>query len=396
MVTVDNPFLSRYRADVGLGYDGVVRVSTSSTYATGVLLYDGRAILTAAHLFNHEQNLPTIRFETVEGIQTLNTLQIQTHPDLDISQANHDLALVWLTQTAPQSAERYALYRDTDEIGQPVTLVGYGNTGTGTTGAVNTGQYRLKARNQFDTEGSILKSALGSDMTWTPYPETQLIADFDDGQAQHDAIGLLLHINDLGMNSDEGIIAPGDSGGPAFIGEQLSGIASYVSSLNNQGLNPDIDSITNSSFGEIAAWQRISYYQQWIDQSLRAHYPDAPTRPEDVQTTVIEGNPTVPYAYFFLQFHGIRTAPDQILSVDYTTKDGSALAGLDYIKTQGRLNLYPGENQAVIPVEILNDTLPETDEFFYLSVFNPVGGHFPDGMIELTAMRTIIDNDNLY
>jgi hypothetical protein len=35
------------------------------------------------------------------------------------------------------------------------------------------------------------------------------------------------------------------------------------------------------------------------------------------------------------------------------------MAGSDYIAVSGKLNLYPGENQAVIPVEIVGDTVPE-------------------------------------
>lgn len=42
---------SRYRIYPGDGYDGVVRVSFGGYYGTGTLLFDGRAILTAAHLF---------------------------------------------------------------------------------------------------------------------------------------------------------------------------------------------------------------------------------------------------------------------------------------------------------------------------------------------------------
>ena len=34
------------------GYDGVVRGVVGNMYGTGVLLFDGKAVLTAAHLFN--------------------------------------------------------------------------------------------------------------------------------------------------------------------------------------------------------------------------------------------------------------------------------------------------------------------------------------------------------
>jgi hypothetical protein len=42
---------SRYRASTGEGYNGVVRAGVNGFYGTGALLYDGLAVLTAAHLF---------------------------------------------------------------------------------------------------------------------------------------------------------------------------------------------------------------------------------------------------------------------------------------------------------------------------------------------------------
>jgi len=55
--------------------------------------------------------------------------------------------------------------------------------------------------------------------------------------------------------------------------------------------------------------------------------------------------------------------------------------------------LYPNENQAVIPVEIIGDTSAEPNETFYLDVTNPVGGSFGDAVVKLTAMRTIVNDD---
>ena len=93
------------------------------------------------------------------------------------------------------------------------------------------------------------------------------------------------------------------------------------------------------------------------------------------------------------QFTGTRPDASQWLSVDYTTRNGTAQAGSDYLATSGKLVLYPGESQAVIDVEILGDTLPEPDETFYLDVNNPVGGSFGLGIVQLTAMRTIANDD---
>jgi hypothetical protein len=389
---------SRYRTYPGDGYDGVVRVSYAGYYGTGSLLFDGRAILTAAHLFEGRTGSTSVSFETQSGLQTLSANQVLLHPAYD-AQGNNDLAIVWLSSPAPTAARRYDIFRDDNEIGQAFTLAGYGRTGTGSTGATaSDGSYpvRLQALNQFDADAATLKSYLGSLMGWTPLAGTQLIADFDNGTSTNDALGRLMQRNDLGQGWSEGLIAQGDSGGPAFLQGQIAGVASYTASLSWGSTAPDIDTYANSSFGEIAAWQRVSYYQQWIDQSLRDRYPNAPTKPEEVKKEVTEGSGGTSYAYFLLQFTGVRSDPGQTLSVDYATRDGTALAGSDYIATQDTLKLYPGEDWAVIPVEIIGDTTPEPGEYFYLDVFNPIGGSFGAGVVQLTAVRTILDDDGWF
>ena len=386
---------SRYRTYPGEGYDGVVRVSFGGYYGTGAVLFDGRAILTVAHLFEGRTGSVSVTFETRNGMQTVSASKFLQHPGYD-AEGNNDLAIVWLSSSAPAAADRYNLYRDSNEIGQTFTFSGYGKTGTGSTGITGgdtSSPIRLKASNQFDADAATLKSYLGSAMTWTPLTGTQLIADLDSGSAANDALGRLINSNGLGLGLDEGFIAPGDSGGPAFLNGQIAGVASYTTSLSRGSVNPDIDSSDNSSFGEIAAWQRVSAYQQWIDLSLRANYPGAPAKPEEVKTEVTEGNTGASYTYFLLQFTGVRSNPEQNLSVDYVTRDGTALAGRDYIAVSGTLVLYPDESQAVIPVEIIGDTTPESKEFFYLDAFNPVGGSFGGEVVKLTAVRMIVDDD---
>jgi len=393
VTTTDYYTYPSYRTYPGDGYDGVVRVSFGGYYGTGILLFGGRAVLTAAHLFEGQTGTAEVTFQTSGGTQTLRATKILQHPDYD-AESNNDLAIVWLPVTAPVAADRYDIYRDSDEVGQVCTLSGYGQTGTGSTGATSTSNpVRLKAANRFDADAATLKAYLGYTMGWSPLAGTQLVADFDNGTSTNDALGQLMYRHDTGLGLDEGLIAPGDSGGPAFIKNKVAGVASYTASLSRGNIDPDIDGITNSSFGEIAAWQRVSAYQQWIDQSLRDNYPNTPTKPEEVKKEVVEGDSGTSYAYFLLQFTGVRSDPNEILSVDYITRDGTALHGSDYLTASGTLNLYPDENQAVIPVEIIGESRPEPSEYFYLDVFNPVGGSFGEGVAKLTAVRTIIDDD---
>ena len=390
---------TRNRALTGQGYDGVVMVSVGGYYGTGVLLYDGQAVLTAAHLFSHGSSLTTVQFQTTAGTESQTTSNVSVLSSYDAVNTNNDLAIVWLNGHAPLAANRYELYRSSDEIGQTLTMVGYGEPGTGTAGVSTTyaaAPIRQKANNTFDADAADLKTKLGSIVGWNPTPGTQLIADFDNGSTAQDALGRLIGKSGLGLGSNEGIITPGDSGGPAFLNGKVAGIASYITSLSQGTVHPDINTTANdSSYGEIGAWQRVSAYQQTLDQAIRAHYTNAPTTPAQVQTSVVEGNSGVTDAYFLLQFTGMRTDPTKILSVDYATRDGTATAGQDYIAVKGTLNIYPNETQAVIAVEIIGDKVVEPNETFYLDVTNPVGGSFGAGVVTLTGMRTIVNDDGV-
>ena len=399
VTTVTSYTDTRNRALVGEGFDGVVRLVVGNQYGTGVLLFDGTAVLTAAHLFHGVASSANVIFETSSGFQSIASSQVLVNPNYDTSNSNSDLALVWLSQDAPLAAQRYGIYRSSSEIGQTMTMVGYGVPGSGAAGALtsfNEAPVRLRANNQFDADSAALGPYFGDSGVWEATSGKQLVADFDNGLAQNDALGSLINKPGLGLGSLEGLISKGDSGGPAFIGNLVAGIASFTAHLSAAGIVPDVDNTGNSSFGEIAAWQRVSAFQQWIDQSLRVQYVQQPTRIEAVQKEVNEGASGTTPVYFWVQFNGYRSDPNQIVSVDYKTRSGTALAGQDFIATQGTLNIYPNENHALVLVEIIGDNLPEPDETFYLDVFNPIGASFASGLVQLTAVRTIVNDDGWY
>jgi len=399
VTTVNSYTEARHRALIGGGYDGVVRVVAGSFYGTGVLLYNGQAVLTAAHLFASESTSTSVVFETSYGTQTVQSKKVLINPDYNSTSSTNDLALVWLSGAAPITAERYELYRSEDEINKTFTLVGYGRPGTGSTGNASAPlnpPLRLQAKNQFDTDISSLLPFFSSTPAWASISNKQLVADFDDGTSARDALGLLARKTGLGLGTDEGLIAPGDSGGPAFIGNKVAGIASYTADLESTVSHPDIDKASNSSYGEVAVWERVSAYQQWVDQNLRAQSTNAPKTLAAVQKTVAEGNSGISYAYFWIQLHGPSLNDHAVLSVDYKTRDGTAKAGQDYIAVQGRLNLYSTEDYAFVAVEILGDYSPEPSETFELEISNPIGAVFENGQVVLTAVRTILNDDGIF
>ena len=399
VTTVTSYTEARNRALIGGGYDGVVRVVAGSFYGSGVLLYNGQAVLTAAHLFASESTATSVLFETNSGTQTVPSKKVLINPDYNRTSSTHDLALVWLSGAAPISAERYELYRSNDEINKTFTMVGYGRPGSGNTGDLSSPPnppLRLLAKNQFDTDISSLLPFFSSTPAWAAISNKQLVADFDNGASAHDALGLLALRTGLGLGLDEGLIAPGDSGGPAFIGNKIAGIATYTADLESTFHHPDIDKISNSSFGELGVWERVSAHQQWIDQNLRAQATNAPKTLAAVQKTVVEGNSGTTFAYFWIQLSGPALKDRDVLSVDYKTRDGTAKAGQDYIAVQGRLNLYSTEDHAVVAVEILGDYLPEPSETFELEISNPLGAAFQNGQVVLTAIRTILNDDGIF
>ena len=400
MVTTVNSYTeARNRALIGGGYDGVVRVVAGSFYGTGVLLYNGQAVLTAAHLFASESTSTSVVFETTYGTQTVQSKKVLINPDYNSTSSTNDLALVWLSGAAPITAERYELYPSEDEINKTFTMVGYGRPGTGSTGNASAPlnpPMRLQAKNEFDTDISSLLPFFSSTPAWASISNKQLVADFDDGTSARDALGLLARKTGLGLGSDEGLIAPGDSGGPAFIGNKVAGIASYTADLESTVSHPDIDKTSNSSFGEVAVWERVSAYQQWIDQNLRVQSINAPKTLSEVQKTVAEGNIGISYVYFWIQLNGPYPNDHAVLSVDYKTRDGTAKAGQDYIAVQGRLNLYAKESHAIVAVEILGDYSSEPSETFELEISNPIGAVFENGQAALTAVRTILNDDGIF
>ena len=384
----------RYRTTANDAYGGVVRVMVDGYYGTGSLLFGGQAVLTSAHIFNNTtSNKANV---LINGITYSASHTI--HQEYNVTNDNNDLALLWLEKAPPPQIQRYDIYRTSDEITKEFTMVGYGALGYGSVGAIyeNDKLVKLKAQNRFDADFADIKAALGGQMQWNPQKKTQLAADFDNGRSANDALGIILSQHDLGLGLDEGFIAAGDSGGPAFIDGKIAGVASYTARLSLTASPLDIDELNNSSFGEIASWQRVSYYQEWIDKSLREHYKDLPLTPADVKKSIQEGDAgAIDYVYFLLEFRGKRESVDGVLSVTYSTRDATAVSGEDYIATSGTVVLYEDENYAFIPVEIIGDNEQEEDEFFYLDVYNPIGGSFAEGIVKLTATRTILDNDTL-
>ena len=79
-------------------------------------------------------------------------------------------------------------------------------------------------------------------------------------------------------------------------------------------------------------------------------------------------------------------------SVRYAISDGTALQKSDYIMAFGTLNLAAGETSKSFEVLIVDDAYVEGDEFFFVTLSNPIGATLGTPN---PAMVTITDNDTV-
>jgi hypothetical protein len=80
------------------------------------------------------------------------------------------------------------------------------------------------------------------------------------------------------------------------------------------------------------------------------------------------------------------------LTVDFTTSDGSALAGSDYVTRSGTVTFDPGSTSKGILIRTVDDTTIELPESFNVTLSNPTGGVLGTSQ----ATGTILDNDTKF
>src|SRR4029078_9669146 len=100
----------------------------------------------------------------------------------------------------------------------------------------------------------------------------------------------------------------------------------------------------------------------------------APTPPKPALSvegaTIAEGNTgTTPVTFTIT----LTPRSRQPVTVEYTTRDGTAIAPGDYRGTRGRIELPPGIDSATVDVLVAGDTAEEPDETFSLVLKNPTG-----------------------
>ncbi|HKW77803.1 MAG TPA: IPT/TIG domain-containing protein [Candidatus Limnocylindria bacterium] len=105
---------------------------------------------------------------------------------------------------------------------------------------------------------------------------------------------------------------------------------------------------------------------------------------DDVSVT--EGDTGTKLAIFTVT---LSAASKSTVSVDYTTTDGTANAGSDYIAAAGTLTFAPGITVQTIDVVVIGDFFNEPNETFFVNLSNPANAVLGKAQ----GVGTIIDDD---
>jgi predicted extracellular nuclease len=102
--------------------------------------------------------------------------------------------------------------------------------------------------------------------------------------------------------------------------------------------------------------------------------------------TIVEGQSGVTYLSFTVS---LNIAAPGALSIDYSTANGTATAGLDYLAVSGTVSFAAGEQSKTILVPVVGDTNAEANETLTVNLSNPTGATLSDGQ----GIGTITNDD---
>lgn len=102
--------------------------------------------------------------------------------------------------------------------------------------------------------------------------------------------------------------------------------------------------------------------------------------------TVTEGDSGTVNMTFMVSLSMMST---QVITVDYATADGTAVAAADYTASSGTLTFNPGDLSKPVTVPVLGDTLDEQNETLFVDLSNAQNATIGDGQ----GQGTINDDD---
>jgi parallel beta-helix repeat protein len=129
-------------------------------------------------------------------------------------------------------------------------------------------------------------------------------------------------------------------------------------------------------------------------QSVLILVNDDVTSVSVADVAVVEGDAGSTPAVFVVRLSNPSSFP---ITYAYSTADGTATAGVDYLPTSGLLTFAPGETEKTVPVIVLGNLEQEGDETFFLQIF---AVEFGEGGPEIGPLLTrgtcvIVDDDEV-
>ncbi len=101
---------------------------------------------------------------------------------------------------------------------------------------------------------------------------------------------------------------------------------------------------------------------------------------------IAEGNQGTQTLTFTVSLSQFSLSP---VSVNFSTVNGTATAGIDFVAASGLLTFAPGTTTQAVTVIVNGDFRQEANETFFLQLTNPVGTAIGDG----SGVATIVDDD---
>lgn len=223
--------------------DDAEYLELANKYPTSVLLNapDGegvliapRWVLTAAHMakaLQDQQPVPRIPI----GGREYEIQRFYLHPDWRKGNPGSDIALLYLKRAVPEEIEPTPLYKEKDEGGKTVIVVGHGHGGKIGEKPLPRERWDKKKRAAINTIDRVSPRTLG------------------------------LKIKPLDEASDlQGATGPGDSGCPLFFetrdGLWVIGISSATDDTNANGIVGDA--------GDWEIYARVSFFAPWIEATM--------------------------------------------------------------------------------------------------------------------------------